>query len=170
MEITTDATLRGHIWSDTIDKLVGSVFETYWDLYALSISIGMMYDGRINSKDMVLPDYEGEPKTVPRTVLGKSQNKALLEFMFQSALVATKHLDLNEDSRLELAFSDEKKPDFNPIAFLTEFANFGVSKIHEVIKDTEDVETLEALMTFLNSTYESGVNVLGVDDEIIDDE
>ena len=30
----------------------------------------------------------------------------------------------------------------------------------DVISDSEDVELLESLMTFLNSTYESGVGVI----------
>ena len=168
MELTTDAILKGPIWAETLDKLIGTVFKTYWDVYALSISIGMMYDGQINSDDMVPTGYDDEPRYVPRNVLGHSQNKALIEFMFQSALVTTKHLDLDEDARLELAFDNTKKPDFNPVAFLTKYANFGVTKIREVIDDTEDVETLETLMTFLNSTYESGVDVIDDIEEIED--
>lgn len=168
MELTTDAILKGPIWAETLDKLTGTVFKTYWDVYALSISIGMMYDSQINSDDMVPAGYEEDPRSVPRTVLGHSQNKALIEFMFQSALVTTKHLDLDEDARLELAFDNTKKPEFNPIAFLTKYANFGITKIREVIADTDDVEMLEALMTFLNSTYESGVDVIEDTEEIED--
>lgn len=166
MELTTDAILKGPVWAETLDKLTGKIFKTYWDIYALSISIGMMYDCQINSDDMVPAGYEDDPRSVPRTVLGHSQNKALVEFMFQSALVTTKHLDLDEDARLELAFDSNKKPDFNPIAFLTKYANFGITKIKEVIEDTDDVETLEVLMTFLNSTYESGVDVIEDNDEL----
>lgn len=166
MELTTDAILRGPIWAEMLDKLTGIIFKTYWDVYALSISIGMMYDSQINSEDMVPADYENDPRSVPRTVLGHSQNKALIEFMFQSALVTTKHLNMDEDERLELAFDNNKKPDFNPVAFLTKFANFGITKIREVISDTDDVETLEALMTFLNSTYKSGVDVIEDIEEI----
>lgn len=166
MELTTDAILRGPIWAAMLDKLKGPIFETNWDVYALSISIGMMYDSQINSEDMVPASYEDDPRTVPRTVLGHSQNKSLIEFMFQSALVTTKHLNMDEDERLELAFDNNKKPDFNPVAFLTKFANFGITKIREVISDTDDVETLEALMTFLNSTYESGIDVIEDIEEI----
>ena len=169
MELTTDAILKGPIWHDTLEKLVGTVFETQWVVYALCITIGMMYDSQIDTEAMVPAGYEIDPHTVGRNVLGKGQNKSLLEFMFQSALVTTKHLDLDEDARLELAFDDKKKPDFNPVGFLTKFANFGITKIAEVIADTEDVETLEALMTFLNSTYESGANAADDDFLIVDD-
>ena len=166
MELTADASLKGPIWSETLDKLTGKIFDTFWDTYALCISIGMMYDPQIDSDDMVPDDYEANPRLVPRNVLSHAQNKALLEFMLQSALVTTKHLDLSEDKRLELAFNNETKLDFNPITFLTKFANYGVTKIHEVIVDTDDVELLEQMMVFLNSTYESGADILDEDLEL----
>ena len=170
MELTTDASLRGPIWAETLDKLRGTVFETYWDVYALCISIGMMYDCQIESDAMVPAGYDAEPRSVPRNMLGHAQNKALLEFMLQTALVTTKHLDLAEEERLELAFGSDKKLDFNPVAFLTKYANYGVTKVNEVISDAEDVELLEQLMTFLNSTYEAGVGVLDDDVDLDDDE
>lgn len=170
MELTTDASLKGPIWAETLDKLRGTVFETYWDVYALCISIGMMYDCQIESDAMVPAGYDAEPRSVPRNMLGHAQNKALLEFMLQTALVTTKHLDLSEEERLELAFGSDKKLDFNPVAFLTKYANYGVTKVNEVISEAEDVELLEQLMTFLNSTYEAGVGVLDDDVDLDDDE
>lgn len=163
MELKTDAILKGPIWADTLECLVGSVFKTYWDVYALSISIGMMHDSQIESDDMVPEGYDAEPKSVPRTMLGHAQNKALLEFMLQAAMITTKHVDLEESERLEIAFNGDKELDFNPIAFLTKYANYGITMIKDVIDDTDGVETLEVLMTFLNSTYESGV--IGIDSE-----
>lgn len=168
LELTTDAYLKGPIWHDTLDKLVGTVFETQWDVFALCISIGMMYDGQIETDSMVPAGYEVEPHSVGRNVLGKAQNRALLEFMFQTALVTTKHLNLDEDARLELAFNDKSKPDFNPVAFLTKYANYGITKLSDVISGTEDVELLESLMTFLNSTYESGTDIIDEELEIED--
>ena len=168
MELKTDAILKGPIWADTLERLVGTVFKTYWDVYALSISIGMMHDCQIESDDMVPEGYDAEPKSVPRTVLGHSQNKALLEFMLQAAMITTKHLDLDENERLEIAFNDDKKPEFNPVASLTKYANYGITMIKDVIDDTDDIEMLEALMTFLNSTYETGV--AGIDgDNVLED-
>ena len=52
MELTADASLKGPIWSETLDKLTGKIFDTFWDTYALCISIGMMYDQQIDSDDM----------------------------------------------------------------------------------------------------------------------
>ena len=170
MELTTDASLKGPIWAETLDKLRGTVFETYWDVYALCISIGMMYDCQIESDAMVPAGYDAEPRSVPRNMLGHAQNKALLEFMLQTALVTTKHLDMTEEERLELAFGSDIKLEFNPVAFLTKYANYGVTKLNEVISDSEDVELLEQLMTFLNATYEAGVGVLDDDVDLDDDE
>ena len=167
MELKTDAILKGPVWAETIDKLVaktGKVFKTNWDLYALSITLGMMHDCQIESDDMVPEGYDAEPRYVPRNVLGDLQRRTLLEFMLQSAMITTKHLDMAENERLEIAFNDDKKLDFNPVAFLTKFANYGVTVIKEAIDDADDVEMLEALMTLLNTTYESGINAM--DDEI----
>ena len=168
MELKTDAILKGPIWAEIIDRLVdrtgGNIFKTNWDLYALSITIGMMHDGQIESDDMVPEGYDAEPRSVPRTVLGHSQNRALLEFVLQAAMITTKHVDLDESNRLEIAFGEEKEFEFNPIVFLTKYANYGVTKIKEVIDDTDDkVEMMEALTTFLNTLYESGV--AGLSDE-----
>lgn len=167
MELTTDVILKGPVWASMLDKLQGSIFKTNWDVYALSISIGMMFDMQIESEAMVPADYEFEPRYVPRNILGHDKNKSLLEFMLQTALITTKHLDFDEDTRMKCAFDESKKLDFNPIAFLTKFANYGITKINEVVSDTEDVETLEALMTFLNGIYEQGANLLLESDDLL---
>lgn len=164
MKLTTDAVLKGPVWAETLDRL-DPIFKTYWDVYALSISIGMMYDQQIEADMMVPEGYVAEPKSVPRTVLGHTQNKALLEFMLQAAMVTTKHLNLSEDERLEVAFGEEEKLGFNPIVFLTKYANYGITKIKEAIDDAEDVELLTALMTLLNGTYEAGFTIMEDDNE-----
>lgn len=63
MELKTDAILKGPIWADTLERLVGTVFKTYWDVYALSISIGIMYDCQIESDDMVPKGYDAETES-----------------------------------------------------------------------------------------------------------
>lgn len=170
MDLKTDALLKGPIWADTMERLVGPIFKTYWDVYALSISIGIMHDGQIDSDSMVPEGYDAKPLAVPRNVLGHAQNKALLEFMLQTTMVTTKHLTLDESERLEIAFNQDKKLEFNPVQFLTKYANYGITKIKEVIDDTEGVETLEGLMSFLNRTYQNGVLSIEDNEEIEDDE
>lgn len=168
MEATSDAILKGQIWAETIDRLVGPVFKTNWDIFALCISIGIMHDQQIESDDMVSEEYVAEPRYVPHVVMGQTKNIALLGFMMQTALITTKHVNYNEDERLELAFDENQKLPFNPIYFFTKFANYGVKKISDVIEGKDGIEMLEALMVFLNSIYETGVE--GIEDELLIDE
>ena len=149
-------------------RLGGKLFDTAWDLYALSIAIGMMHDCQIDSEDMVPEGYDREPRYIPRNMLGHVQNEAMLEFRFRTALITTKHLDPDKDRRLELAFGDGVKPDFSPVAFFARFANYGVTKLYELISDTDDSETMEEFMSFLNDTYEAGVGSIEASDGLED--
>lgn len=66
MEITTDVYLRGTAWNRAIDGL-SSIFKTrtHYMLYILSLTIGIMYDQRIEK-----PVEENEEvKSVPRNVI-----------------------------------------------------------------------------------------------------
>ena len=159
MEITSDVTLKGPIWAEMLDRLVDEVFATNWDVYALCISIGMMFDGQIDSEEMVPSDYTENPRYIPRNVLIHGERKGLLEFMLQAALITTKHVDLTEEKRLEYAFNDKNnQPEvpFKPLSFLTSFANYGISKLKDALDDATDVELLERIMNFLKDTYETG--------------
>lgn len=169
MQLTSDVILKGPIWAESIDKLHGTIFDTNWDIYALCVTIGMFYDKQIKSDDMTSPEHEEAPRYIPRNMLGHAQNESLLDFMFQTALVTTKLLNLDEDQRLELAFGSSEvsaELDFSPLAFLTDFANYGVTKLHEQVSDVSDVETMESIMTFLSALYENGVNEIDVDEDL----
>ena len=50
-----------------------------------------------------------------------------LDFYFQAAILSTLTENLSEEQRLDLAFGE--KNEFNKMAFLASFANFGVEKI-----------------------------------------
>jgi hypothetical protein len=156
MQISTDVALKGPVWAEMLDRLVDEVFDTNWAVYSLCISIGMMYDKQIASDDMVPSDYSDNPRYIPRLVLNSSKNKPLLEFMLQAALVTTKHVDYLEQERLEYAFSEKSDIPFKPMVFLTQYANYGVTKLKEALADSADVELLEALSNFLTTIYEAG--------------
>ena len=150
MELTTDVLLRGQTWARTIDAL-SPIFKTRtnYSIYMLCMSIGIMYDQRIDKFD----DEELEPRNVPRNVM-QNQDNGRMDFMFQAAILSTKTLDLPEDKRLEIAFGDkEENEGFNKLAFLTSFANFGVTKLAEQIGDSV-VESMDNIKTFLTSTVE----------------
>ena len=51
---------------------------------------------------------------------------------------------------------------FNPMNFLTTYANYGITKIHEFITDSDDLEIMESLMTFLNNAYENIAKARGL--------
>jgi hypothetical protein len=156
MQITTDVSLRGPVWAEMLDLLVTDIFARYWDLYALSISIGMMYDGQIENDDMVPSGYKENPRLIPRNVLIQNKNKSLLEFMLQAAMITTKHVDFSEQERLEIAFSSKVIDDFNPMHFLTKYANYGILKIKDAIGDATDVELMQEFRDFLDGIYETG--------------
>ena len=156
MELKTDRLLRGPIWGQTIDQLAG-MFKprTNYMIYMLSMAIGIMYDKRIAK-----PEENGEePRNVPRNVFQNNDN-GQLDFMFQAAILTTTTVDMSEDERLNLAFGDKDEAGFDKMGFLSEFANFGVTKLHENI-GSSPVETMENIKNFLAASVEG--NNLDID-------
>lgn len=123
-----------------------------------------MYDKRI-----IKPEENGEePKSVPRNVM-RNHDNGKLDFIFQAAILSTSTEAFTEDERLDLAFGD--KTEFNKIEFLTQFANFGVTKLEELIGDTS-LESMENIKNFLASSIEGrnlDIDALP-DDILLDDE
>ena len=156
MQITTDVALKGPVWAEMLDLLVTDFFPRYWDLYALSVSIGMMYDGQIDTDDMVPDGYKENPRLIPRNVLIQNKNKSILDFMLQAAMVTTKHVEFSEQERLEIAFGSKSMDNFNPMHFLTKYANYGILKIKDAIGDSSDVELMQEFRDFLDDIYETG--------------
>ena len=147
MELTSDVLLRGTAWNKAIDELL-PIFRArpHYMLYMLSLSIGIMYDQRIQK-----PEENGEdPRSIPRNVFHNNDN-GKLDFMFQAAILSTTTEPFTEEERLEYAFG-EKSP-FKKIDFLTHFANFGVTKLIEHIGDSP-VESMENIKNFLVATVE----------------
>lgn len=156
MELTSDVLLKGRVWANTIDSLA-PIFKTRtnYSLYMLCIAIGIMYDERIQQFEEDAEENES-PRNVPRNVMQNNDN-GRLDFMFQAAILSTKTENLSEEDRLKLAFGEESEDaKFNKLGFLTEFANFGVTKLSEKIGDTV-VESMENIRTFLTTTVE-GMN------------
>lgn len=164
MEITTDVYLRGTAWNRAIDGL-SSIFKTrtHYMLYILSLTIGIMYDQRIEK-----PVEENEEvKSVPRNVIRNNDN-GKLDFMFQAAILSTTTESFSEEERLDLAFGE--KTEFKRIDFLTQFANFGVTKLVELIGDTP-LESMENIKNFLFSTVEGrNLDIDALPDDILLDE
>ena len=147
MELTTDVLLRGTAWDKAISSL-GDIFKTRtnYSIYMLCVSIGVMYDQRIEKPE----ETNEEPHAVPRTVLQNNDN-GKLDFIFQAAILSTTTEALTEDERLDIAFGE--KNTFNKIAFITQFANYGVTKLVELI-GSSPVESMENIKNFFAATIE----------------
>lgn len=161
MELTTDVLLRGTAWNKVIEQL-SPIFKTrsHYMLYILSLTIGIMYDQRIEK-----PEEDNEDvKSVPRNVLRNNDN-GKLDFMFQASILSTTTEQFSEEERLDLAFGE--KSDFNKIGFLTQFANFGVTKLTELIGDTI-LESMENIKNFFVSTVEGrNLDIDALPDDIL---
>ena len=161
MELTTDVFLRGTAWNRAIENL-SSIFKTrtHYMIFMLSMTIGIMYDQRIEKPE----ENDEEPKSVPRNVLRNNDN-GRLDFIFQAAILSTSSETFTEEERLELAFGE--KSDFNKIAFLTQFANFGVTKLVELI-GASPLESMENIKNFLFSTVEGrNLDIDAIPDDIL---
>ena len=161
MEITTDIALRSTAWDQAIDAL-SPLFKprSQYSIYMLSLSIGIMYDRRIVSEE----DYR---HSVPRNVLQNNDN-GKLDFMFQAAILSTTTESFTEDERLELAFGE--KTDFKKIDFLTQFANFGVTKLVEHI-GASPIESMENIKNFLATTVEgNNFDIDALPDDLLTEE
>ena len=111
-----------------------------------------MYDKQIES--LSTNNDESYP-SVPRNVFNNN-NSDQFQTLYQAAILTSKCVDYDEDKRLELAF-DEKEPDTSKVIFLTKFANFGITKLLDLVGDDE-LSTMENLKNFLTSTME-GTNL-----------
>ena len=161
MELTTDVSLRGTAWNRAIDTLA-PIFKTRinYSLYMLALTIGVMYDHRVEK-----PEENGEDiRNVPRNVLQNNDN-GKLDFIFQAAILSTTTEQFSEEERLELAFGE--KTEFKKLEFLTQFANFGVIKLVELIGDST-VETMDNIKNFLVQTVEGrNSNIDSLPDDLL---
>ncbi len=161
MVISSDILLKGTAWNKGINEL-SNIFKTRtnYSIFIMSVSIGIMYDKHIDA-----PVEDGdEPLYVPRTIL--NQNTEELDFLFQTAILTTNIVDVNEEKRLELAFGDENKEEFDRMKFLVKFANFGITKMVNKI-GYDELDTMESIKNFLTSTMEgTNFEIDSIDDEL----
>ena len=152
MEITTDIALKGQEWTQLIDKM-SKIFNTRTNymLYMLCLAIGIHYDSIKTESEMT--EFEGSNPSVPRNVV-QNNDKGHLDFMFQAAILTTKHVELNEEERLSLAFGEKALVGkLSKIAFLTQFANYGAVELLKQV-GTNDIETMENIKEFVASAIE----------------
>ncbi len=152
MVITKDIILRGTVWRQTLER-----FSNFWpkdaqpmyNLYALSISVGIMYDKQV--ENLKYDEEKDQPINVPRTVLQRHNSD--LDFMFQTAILTSKLVSYSVEERLKLAFDTKCDIEFDTFDFLTKFANFGINKLYEISND-QPLVMMEKLKNFLASSVE----------------
>jgi len=147
MYIGSDISLRGDIWNDTLDKLK-SIIETNYGVYVLSVAIGIFADKQIETLDTSLSS--DSYRSIPRSIL--HNNVHIFDLLFKSAIITTANVDFTEDVRMELAFNDDSKSEdtknFGRMAFLTKFANYGVTQLAQKLTD-DPLENIEALNKYI---------------------
>lgn len=162
IKITSEIMLKGDYWTTAINSL-SNIFKTRtnYSIYLLSTVIGILYDRQI--EELTYSDELGSIPSVPRNVF--NTNSEIFDYLFQAAILTTKNVLLDENERLDLAFN-EKRTDFNRVQLLTKFANYGVTKLIELI-GSDNLETMENIKNFLTGTME-GTN-WDIDELVIED-
>lgn len=174
MELRSDIILHGGIWRKNIDGYVGTFFSTQWELFKLCMSIGILYDHRMDDSELKNDEdsdtSEGQ-MTIPRTMFNRYAREA--SYFFKTAILTTNTVELSESDRLFLSFSEDIKEEemegedpeiiyrgvseeakqFDKIAFLKTFANYGAVKLGECLSNNAN-ETMDNLITFLGDSFE----------------
>lgn len=182
MELKSDIVLKGEVWYKVNQGLVKKVFDTQWGLFKVCLSIGILYDKQ--AADDKSSDAE-DGINIPRTMFNRAAGE--MQFFFQSAILTSNSIDLDEKDRLYLAFSEEisaeemegedaeiikrgvseKALNFDKVEFLKKFANYGAKKLEACISNN-DSELMENIMEFLNDSYNGNTEELKKMKEISD--
>lgn len=191
MEIKSDIECKGTTWHK-VGHGYGfnedpNFFDTFWGVFKTCMAIGILYNKQIEDDDM---DDENDKMTIPRTMFNR--NSSEMDMFFQSAILTSTCVDLDEKDRLYLAFIegisadellDEEREElkkgvsqealtFDKVKFLKGFANYGATKLLECL-DNNDGMTMENLANFLNDSYNGETEELlklKEVDELIDDD
>lgn len=149
MVIQSDLLLRGAEWP----KVIAAYSKLFtqrpnYHVFLLATTIGVLFDKRIS---VVAEEDNGtNPSSVPRNVF--NNNSEPFDELFQTAVLITATEELSDEQRLELAFGEGDKQ-FDKRAFLMSFANFGITKLAELISNDE-IESAENLKNFLTLSME----------------
>lgn len=172
MAITTDVTLKGSCWRKALDDFAPffpQALQPNYSIYAISMSIGIMYDKQLDIAGEETDEEKDNRPTVPRTVLHPHNTD--LDFLFQAAILTSTWVEYTEEERMNLAFNPSCDIKINKLEFLSKFANFGVTKLLEQATD-DQIDTMERLKKFLASTvegYNYEIDSISDEDLSIDD-
>lgn len=135
MNISGDILLRHSLWKEAYDRYCkDSIFDRLVDLFIVACSIGIKED-EIIENDLSSDD---DCLSIGRTTyLVKNEDlTTIVTFLFQNAVLNSKHIDFDANTRLRIAFDPDfpdsgTKINLSPTAFLVKFATYGLTKMDE---------------------------------------
>lgn len=143
MQLSSDITMTHPLWERADNELCSNnelgIFNRLVDVYILACAIGIKDDKVIIEESIELP--LSQPKSIGRNTHRENLDvRDLMDFMLQNALINSSTIDISEDERLKLAFNpDYVNKKINAANFLTGFANYGITKIFEVVKSNSSL-------------------------------
>ena len=155
MDIKNDISLKYIGWDkERVDQLVydpsrpsqTAFFGRTVDLFIVACAIGILEDKRIPN------DGQKEYNSIGRNTYQINEDVSrIFHFLFENAILTTKTVDFDSDTRMKLAFdSNFNLEKFSPNTFLVEFSNYGVDKIWEQ-RTAHDIETITNIMELLKN-------------------
>jgi hypothetical protein len=126
------------------------LFQRFVDIFILALAIGVNEDKIVEESEGIILE---NPKNIPRnTIITNSEVSERIEFLYQNAVLNSKHLSFNDEIRMKLAFDDEFSIDgFRQWDFITKFANYGMKLISEKITNY-DMLTLEGIVELIRES------------------
>lgn len=120
------------------------LFTRLVDLFIVACSIGIC-------EDKVLKDNCSQITSIGRNTLQTNSDiNVIMEFMFQNAILNTKTIDLDLETRKRYAFGDAKVTgEFSPVNFLPQFANYGMTVLMKCVTEN-DVETADNIKNLID--------------------
>lgn len=155
MQLSSDISLPHPLWERADNELCSNnelgIFNRLVDVYILACAIGIKDDKVINEEDIDNP--LPSPKSIGRNTHRENLDvRDLLDFMLQNALLNSATIKLDEDERLKLAFNpDYTNKKINAANFLTGFANYGITKIFEIITSNSTLVAESELYKYFES-------------------
>ena len=154
MIISGDILLRHSLWNEAEEKLCnGFIFARLVDLFIVACSIGIKEDKIIEND---LSDDDRIKSIGRNTYLVKNEDlTAIINFMFQNAVLNSKHINFDDKTRLRIAFDpdfpeEKTKINLSPTGFLVKFATYGLKQLLDLYNQN-DLTYISNLKDFLDS-------------------
>ena len=160
MDFKVDFLLKHTSWSNYL-KITKElkIFDRTVDLFLVACTIGIYDDKRMEA------DLSDEITSIGRNTFTINEDvNRITEFLFQNAILHSKTIDMDLESRKKIAFDLlSNNSEITPQKLLIEFANYGMSIINDCITDN-DLETIANIKELLDKYIENSIDSeLGID-------